>query len=176
MNGAVSFVRKATNWIDKSEVKLIHQLHTYNFSLKKLINILLGIQREEEKVKRSLKESAKKGDKDVCIILAKEILHSRKAISKIHTSKAHINSISMQMKNQLGISHFNIFSLLQLILILLPVFFFLLSYSAHCWLFAKIHRRDEGNAATYKDPRNFCHNERSLQRNDEGNGNIPICL
>nr|CAG4635095.1 EOG090X0EF4 [Alona affinis] len=61
-----------------------------------------SIQREEEKVKRSMKESAKKGDKDVCIILAKEILNSRKAISKIHTSKAHINSISMQMKNQLA--------------------------------------------------------------------------
>nr|SVE86412.1 EOG090X0EF4 [Daphnia similis]SVE87040.1 EOG090X0EF4 [Daphnia similis]SVE87663.1 EOG090X0EF4 [Daphnia similis]SVE88294.1 EOG090X0EF4 [Daphnia similis] len=61
-----------------------------------------GIQREEEKVKRSLKEAAKKGDRDVCIILAKEIIHSRKAISKIYTSKAHINSISMQMKNQLA--------------------------------------------------------------------------
>ncbi|XP_046441518.1 charged multivesicular body protein 3-like isoform X2 [Daphnia pulex] len=61
-----------------------------------------GIQREEEKVKRSMKEAAKKGDRDVCIILAKEIIHSRKAISKIYTSKAHINSISMQMKNQLA--------------------------------------------------------------------------
>jgi len=49
-----------------------------------------------------MKEAAKRGDRDVCIILAKEILHSRKAVSKIHTSKAHINSISMQMKNQLG--------------------------------------------------------------------------
>lgn len=53
-------------------------------------------------MKRSMKEAAKKGDRDVCIILAKEIIHSRKAISKIYTSKAHINSISMQMKNQLG--------------------------------------------------------------------------
>nr|CAG4642077.1 EOG090X0EF4 [Eurycercus lamellatus] len=61
-----------------------------------------SIQREEEKVKRSMREAAKKGDKDVCLILAKEILHSRKAISKIYTSKAHINSISMQMKNQLA--------------------------------------------------------------------------
>nr|CAG4636550.1 EOG090X0EF4 [Eubosmina coregoni]SVE70086.1 EOG090X0EF4 [Eubosmina coregoni] len=61
-----------------------------------------GIQREEEKVKRSLKEAAKKGDREVCMILAKEIINSRKAISKIHTSKAHINSISMQMKNQLA--------------------------------------------------------------------------
>ena len=54
-------------------------------------------------MKRSLREAAKKGDKDVCIILAKEMVRSKKAISKIHASKAHINSISMQMKNQLGL-------------------------------------------------------------------------
>jgi charged multivesicular body protein 3 len=63
-----------------------------------------GIQREEEKVKRSLKEAAKKGDKDVCLVLAKEVMRARKAIRKIHTSKAHLNSIQMQMKNQLGLS------------------------------------------------------------------------
>lgn len=61
-----------------------------------------AIQREEEKVKRTLKEAAKKGDKGVCIILAKEIVRSKKAISKIHTSKAHLNSIQLQMKNQLA--------------------------------------------------------------------------
>ncbi|CAH1258051.1 charged multivesicular body protein 3-like [Branchiostoma lanceolatum] len=62
-----------------------------------------GIQREEEKVKRSLKEAAKKGDKDTCRILAKEMVRSRKAVSKIYTSKAQINSVSMGMKNQLGV-------------------------------------------------------------------------
>jgi len=59
-----------------------------------------NIQREEEKVKKTLKEAAKKGDKDVCMILAKEVVNARKSINKIHASKAHINSISMQMKNQ----------------------------------------------------------------------------
>lgn len=55
-------------------------------------------------MKRSLKEAAKKSDRETCIILAKEILHARKAITKIYTSKAHINSVQLQMKNQLGIS------------------------------------------------------------------------
>lgn len=68
------------------------------------INVLLAIQREEEKVKRSLKEAAKKGDKDTSTILAKEIIRARKAISKIYTSKAHLNSVQLQMKNQLGMS------------------------------------------------------------------------
>ncbi len=82
-------------------------LHTVVILMQTLKTNKQGIQREEEKVKRSLKDAAKKGDKEVCLILAKEILHARKAISKIYTSKAHINSISMQMKNQLGI-HINL--------------------------------------------------------------------
>ncbi|EEB17313.1 Charged multivesicular body protein, putative [Pediculus humanus corporis] len=61
-----------------------------------------GIQREEEKIKRSLKDAAKKGDKDVCVILAKEVIRARKAIGKIQTTKAHINSVQLQMKNQLA--------------------------------------------------------------------------
>lgn len=73
-------------------------------------SILLGIQREEEKIKRSLKEAAAKNDKQVCTILAKEIIRSRKAISKIYTSKAHLNSVQMQMKNQLGMYYINLYS------------------------------------------------------------------
>lgn len=60
-----------------------------------------SIQREEEKVKRSLKQAAQKNDRDTCVILAKEIVNARKAINRIYTSKAHLNSIQMQMKNQL---------------------------------------------------------------------------
>lgn len=59
-----------------------------------------GIQREQEKVKRSLKDAAKKGQKDVATVLAKEIIHSRKAISKIYAAKAQLQSVTYQMKNQ----------------------------------------------------------------------------
>jgi len=61
-----------------------------------------AIKREEAKVTRSLKEAAKKGDKDVCNILAKEIVNSRKAITKLYTAKANLNSVQMQMKSQLA--------------------------------------------------------------------------
>ena len=61
-----------------------------------------GIQREEEKVKRSLKEAAKKNDRDTCTILAKEIIRARKAVNRIYTSKAHLSSVQLQMKNQLA--------------------------------------------------------------------------
>ncbi|KAF6208733.1 hypothetical protein GE061_014472 [Apolygus lucorum] len=76
-----------------------HKIRKEGYQLDRQIR---GIQREEEKVKKSLKEAAKKGDKDVCIILAKEVLRARKAISKIYTTKTHLNSIQMQMKNQLS--------------------------------------------------------------------------
>ena len=59
-----------------------------------------AIKREEAKVQRSLKEAAKKGDKDVCRVLAKEIVNSRKAVKKLYAAKATMNSVSMQMKNQ----------------------------------------------------------------------------
>lgn len=34
--------------------------------------------------------------------MAKEVIRARKACNKIHTSKAHLNSVSLQMKNQLA--------------------------------------------------------------------------
>ncbi|CAG5077227.1 Similar to chmp3: Charged multivesicular body protein 3 (Xenopus laevis) [Cotesia congregata] len=71
-----------------------HKLRKEGYQLDRQVN--------EEKVKKSLKESAKKNDKDVCKILAKEIIRARKAINKIKTSQAHLKSISMQMNNQLA--------------------------------------------------------------------------
>lgn len=76
-----------------------HKLRKEGNQLERQINT---IKREEEKVKRTLKEAAKKNDKDTCVILAKELIRSRKAISRIHTSKAHLNSVQLQMKSQLG--------------------------------------------------------------------------
>ncbi|KAG7238519.1 hypothetical protein INR49_030792 [Caranx melampygus] len=61
------------------------------------------IQREEEKVKRSIKDAAKKGQKDVCVILAKEMIQSKRAVTKLYASKAQMNSVLLSMKNQLDI-------------------------------------------------------------------------
>ncbi|KAK0084610.1 hypothetical protein PV325_006718 [Microctonus aethiopoides] len=76
-----------------------HKLRKEGYQLDRQVR---AIQREEDKVKKSLKDAAKKGDKDVCKILAKEIIRARKACNKIYTSKAHLNSVSLQMKNQLA--------------------------------------------------------------------------
>lgn len=64
--------------------------------------MIVAIQTEEAKVTRSIKDAAKKGQTDVCKILAKEVIQSRKAVSKMYASKAQMNSVMMQMQNQLG--------------------------------------------------------------------------
>eukprot|EP01147_Barroeca_monosierra_P004840 gene4840-6873_t len=60
------------------------------------------IEREEMKVKISLKDAAKKNQIDVAKVLAKSILHSRKAKNRIHAAKAQINSVIMEMRHQLA--------------------------------------------------------------------------
>ncbi|VDN01576.1 unnamed protein product [Thelazia callipaeda] len=70
--------------------------------LRQLDRQIYAIEREEMKVKRQIKESAKKGDRDVCVVLAKSIIQSRRAVSKIHGTKAQINSVVMGMQQQLA--------------------------------------------------------------------------
>lgn len=76
-----------------------HKIRKEGYQLDRQVR---AIKNEEEKVKRSLKQAAAKGDRDTCTILAKEIVHSRKAVNRIHTTKAHLNSVQLQMKNQLA--------------------------------------------------------------------------
>lgn len=60
------------------------------------------IETEEYKIQRDLKEAAKKGDRDVLLILAKELIRSKKAKSRIHAAKSQINSISMIIQEQMA--------------------------------------------------------------------------
>lgn len=60
------------------------------------------IENEEAKIQRDLKAAAKKNDRDVCFILAKELIRSKKAKSRIHAAKSQINSISMIIQEQMA--------------------------------------------------------------------------
>lgn len=60
------------------------------------------IENEEFKIQKDLKAAAKKGDRDVCFILAKELIRSKKAKSRIHAAKSQINSISMVIQEQMA--------------------------------------------------------------------------
>ncbi|KAI6242862.1 hypothetical protein M3Y99_00194900 [Aphelenchoides fujianensis] len=57
---------------------------------------------EEEKVKRQIKDAAKKNQKDVCMVLAKGLVQSKKTKNRMHMSVTQINSIMMHMQHQLS--------------------------------------------------------------------------
>lgn len=61
------------------------------------------IQIEKEKVKQLAKDATKKGQKDVFVVLAKEMIRSKKPVHKLYASKAHMNSVLTDMKNQLAV-------------------------------------------------------------------------
>jgi charged multivesicular body protein 3 len=54
-------------------------------------------------------EAAKKGQKDVCKVLAKSLVQSKQAKNRIHTSKAQMNSVMMEMQNQLSANLFTVY-------------------------------------------------------------------
>ncbi|PRP72802.1 SNF7 family protein [Planoprotostelium fungivorum] len=61
-----------------------------------------AIDLAEQKTIRSIKDLAKKGDKSSAKILAKEIVRSRAAKEKIYKSKAQLNSVGMQLQQNLS--------------------------------------------------------------------------
>lgn len=63
-----------------------------------------AIDVEEAKVKKSIKQVAKKGDTKICKMLAKELIRSQRHKNRLYTSKAQLESIRMQLEHQLGIS------------------------------------------------------------------------
>ncbi|XP_069601036.1 charged multivesicular body protein 3 isoform X3 [Ranitomeya imitator] len=83
------------------------QVNEWSLKIRKEMRVLdrqiRDIQREQEKVKRSIKDTAKKGNREACVILAKEVVQSKRAVNKLYASKAHMNSVLMSMKNQLAV-------------------------------------------------------------------------
>ncbi|CBH18004.1 SNF7-like protein, putative [Trypanosoma brucei gambiense DAL972] len=73
-----------------------------NSEMRKLDLQIRKIQREEMKVKQTARQAAKKGDTVVLRMLAKEIIHSRKAVRRLHTARTQMNSISMQLQQQVS--------------------------------------------------------------------------
>ena len=60
------------------------------------------IEREEQKTILMIKDAAKKNQMEVCKIAAKSLVLSKKQKARIYSSKAQINSVVMQMRNQLA--------------------------------------------------------------------------
>lgn len=60
------------------------------------------IQFEEKKVQKAIREAAKRGDMGAARHLAKEVVQSRKAVGRIYTNKAHMQSLSTALTEQLA--------------------------------------------------------------------------
>ncbi|GBF93578.1 vacuolar sorting-associated protein [Raphidocelis subcapitata] len=60
------------------------------------------IQFEEKKVRKSITEAAKRNDMATCRILAKEIIQSRRAVSRLYVNKAQMISIGNALSEQLA--------------------------------------------------------------------------
>lgn len=69
---------------------------------RKLDRQIYAIEREEHKTIAMVKQAAKKGDTDTCKVLAKGLVQSKRQKSRIYASKAQLNSVVMQMKNQVA--------------------------------------------------------------------------
>eukprot|EP00940_MAST-03C_sp_MAST-3C-sp2_P000507 g507.t1 len=63
---------------------------------------LIGIEREQKKCIANIRKLAKKypGDKSMIMPVAKQMLKTRKAISRMMTTKAQLNSVSMTISQQ----------------------------------------------------------------------------
>lgn len=60
------------------------------------------IRREEAKTKMMMKQAAKQGDQVAVRMLAKEMIRTRKAVNRMYASKAQMNSVTMQLQNQVS--------------------------------------------------------------------------
>jgi len=63
---------------------------------------LRTMTRAQDKTKAQVKALAKQGQTKDAKLLARELIRSRKQSQRLHTSKARLNSINMQLQHQLG--------------------------------------------------------------------------
>mmetsp|Transcript_50253 Transcript_50253/g.57819 ORF Transcript_50253/g.57819 Transcript_50253/m.57819 type:complete len:227 (-) Transcript_50253:43-723(-) len=75
----------------------IRQLHT---EARKVDSQIRKITVAEKKCMMSAKQAAKKDDNVAVRMLSREILHSRKAVKRLYTAKAQMNSVAMQLQQQ----------------------------------------------------------------------------
>jgi len=73
-----------------------------NLQKRELDRGIRNITREENKIKREIRLSAKRGDMSNARILAREIVRSNKAKERMSISKAQINSVTMHLQQNLA--------------------------------------------------------------------------
>ena len=75
------------------------EIRTQQRSLERQIR---DFEEVEKKTTALLKQNAKKKDSKACKLFAKELIRTRRQKTRLYTSKAQLNSIYLQLQNQLG--------------------------------------------------------------------------
>lgn len=133
------------------------------------------------------------------MVLAKEMIQSKRAVTKLYASKAHMNSVSLGMKNQLGEFRntalkslqrwnylkfflviryvFNLFIMECLFfcskLSVKDIYLYVFSCTACSWVPAEEHRSDESHAEPDQSARDPGHHEGAVKGDDEGWLQLP---
>ncbi len=71
---------------------------------RKLDRDINGIQQKSKQCEMEVKKYAKSGNLDAAKVLAKEIGAARKSVNRIYQAKAQINSIIMELDNQIAMA------------------------------------------------------------------------
>jgi charged multivesicular body protein 3 len=61
-----------------------------------------ALNAEEQKVKTLVRQAAKRGDRAACVTLAKELVYSTRAKTRLHMNKAQLGSLALQLQQQLA--------------------------------------------------------------------------
>lgn len=101
MSGVIDSISKVFKKPDPKELvrKWQADLRTEQ---RKIDRQIRDIQFEEKKVHKAIKDAAKRNDMATCKVLAKEIIHSRKAVSRLYVNKAQMISIGNALTEQLA--------------------------------------------------------------------------
>ena len=92
-------------WAPKTPQEQLREWQsTLRAEQRKLERQVREIQREERGVQKSVKDAAKRGDMKSAKILAKELVHSRRTVARLYENKAQLNSINMQLKENLAVA------------------------------------------------------------------------
>lgn len=61
-----------------------------------------GIEKEEDKVKISLRSAVKRQENNICTVFAKQLVESEKMKMKINKAKVHLKSVEYNLNNQIA--------------------------------------------------------------------------
>ncbi|KAG8344782.1 putative SNF7-like protein [Trypanosoma vivax] len=87
---------------ESAEEQAKHWRRQLSSEMRRLEMQIKKIQREELKVKQAAKQAASKNDVVSVRMLAKEMLNSRKVVRRLYTARTQLNSVSMQLQQQLA--------------------------------------------------------------------------